>query len=160
MAWTITVDTHPDQEFVVQTPTPSAPPYGPPITLALALRVIDSAHQQALAHGWQMVFAVVDSTDHLVALHRMDGVHHASIRVAQGKASTAVNFKRPTKVFEDAISAGGAGVRLLALEGMVPMEGGIPLLQDGCIVGAIGVSGVQSMEDGLAALAGAAVTNG
>ncbi len=144
----------------MQASTPLAPRYGPPITLALALRVINGAHQLALAHRWQMVFAVVDSTDHLVALHRMDGIHHASIRVAQGKASTAVNFKRPTKVFEDAIAAGGAGMRLLALEGMVPMEGGIPLLQDGCIIGAIGVSGVQSMEDGLAALAGAAVTNG
>jgi glc operon protein GlcG len=144
----------------LQTQTPAIPLYGPPITLALALRVIERAHQEALAHGWLMVFAVVDSTDHLVALHRMDGVHHASIRVAQAKASTAVNFKRPTKVFEDAIAAGGAGVRLLALEGMMPMEGGIPLLQDGRIVGAIGVSGVQSMEDGLAAQAGAAVTNG
>lgn len=141
------------------TDTPGAPPYGPPIKLELALRVIDRAHQAALAHGWQMVFAVVDSTDHLVALHRMDAVHHASIRVAHGKASTAVNFKRPSKVFEDAIAAGGAGVRLLALEGMYPFEGGIPLLQDGCIVGAIGVSGVQSMEDGMAAQAGASVTN-
>lgn len=144
----------------MQTRPAAAPAYGPPITLELALRVIAAAHREALAHGWQMVFAVVDSTDHLVALHRMDGVHHASIRVAQGKASTAVNFKRPSKVFEDAIAAGGAGVRLLALEGMFPFEGGIPLLQQGCIVGAIGVSGVMSMEDGLAAAAGAAVTNG
>lgn len=143
----------------MQINNPAAPMYGPPITLDLALRVIDRAHQEALAHGWQMVFAVVDSTDHLVALHRMDGVHHASIRVAQGKASTAVNFKRPTKVFEDAIAAGGAGVSLLALEGMVPMEGGIPLLQDGRIVGAIGVSGVKSTEDGMVAQAGASVTH-
>ncbi len=143
----------------MSTNTPAIPAYGPAISLELALRVIDRAHQEALARGWNMVFAVVDSTDHLVALHRMDGVHHASIRVAHGKASTAVNFKRPTKVFEDAIAAGGAGVRLLALEGLYPFEGGIPLLQDGCIVGAIGVSGVQSMEDGLVARAGASVTN-
>ena len=140
--------------------TPVVPIYGPAISLELALRVIARAHETALANGWLMVFAVVDSTDHLVALHRMDGVHHASIRVAQGKASTAVNFKRPSKVFEDAIAAGGAGVRLLALEGMYPFEGGIPLMQEGRIVGAIGVSGVQSMEDGLAAQAGASVTNG
>ncbi len=143
----------------MSTNTPAIPAYGPAISLELALRVIERAHQEALARGWNMVFAVVDSTDHLVALHRMDGVHHASIRVAHGKASTAVNFKRPTKVFEDAIAAGGAGVRLLALEGLYPFEGGIPLLQDGCIVGAIGVSGVQSMEDGLVARAGASVTN-
>lgn len=141
-------------------PTPTAPMYGPAISLDLALRVIARAHETALANGWLMAFAVVDSTDHLVALHRMDGVHHASIRVAHGKASMAVNFKRPTKVYEDAIAAGGAGVRLLALEGLYPFEGGIPLLQDGNIVGAIGVSGVQSMEDGMAAQAGANVTNG
>lgn len=143
----------------MSTNPPAIPAYGPAISLELALRVIGRAHQEALAQGWKMVFAVVDSTDHLVALHRMDGVHHASVRVAHGKASTAVNFKRPSKVFEDAIAAGGAGVRLLALEGMYPFEGGIPLLQDGCIVGAIGVSGVQSMEDGMAAQAGASVTN-
>ncbi len=154
------VHRRPIQEPTLSSPFPAIPMYGPAISLELALRVIGRAHDTALANGWRMVFAVVDSTDHLVALHRMDGVHHASIRVAQGKASTAVNFKRPSKVFEDAIAAGGAGVRLLALEGMVPFEGGIPLLQDGCIVGAIGVSGVQSMEDGVAAQAGASVTNG
>ena len=141
----------------MSTNTSNPPEYGPAITLERALRVVEGAHQEALAQGWKMVFAVVDSTDHLVVLHRMDGVHHASIRVAHGKASTAVNFKRPSKSFEDAIAAGGAGLRLLALQGIVPMEGGIPLLLDGRIVGAIGVSGVQSREDGLAAQAGASV---
>jgi glc operon protein GlcG len=143
----------------VHTDIPKALPYGPAITLEVALRVIERAHQEALARGWRMAFAVIDSTDHLVALHRMDGVHHGSIAVAQGKASTAVNFKRTSKSFEDAIAAGGAGLRLLKLEGMVPFAGGVPLLMDGHIVGAIGVSGVQSMEDDLAAQAGASVTN-
>jgi uncharacterized protein GlcG (DUF336 family) len=101
-----------------------------------------------------MCIAVVNSAGHLVVFHKMDDVHHASVAVAQAKALTAVNFKRATKVFEDAIAAGGAGLRLLSIAGLCPLEGGIPLLQNGAVVGGIGVSGVQSAEDGQAALAG------
>lgn len=136
---------------------PSSPPYGPPILLDLAQQVAARAEAVALARGWKMCIAVVNSSGHLVVFRKMDDVHYASIAVAQAKALTAVNFKRPTKVFEDAIAAGGAGLRLLAIEGMCPMEGGIPLLQDGSVIGAIGVSGVQSAEDGQAAQAGASV---
>jgi glc operon protein GlcG len=136
---------------------PASPPYGPPISLALALQVAEGAQALAHAKGWKMCIAVVNSSGHLVVFHKMDDVHYASIAVAQAKALCAVNFKRPTKVFEDAIAAGGAGQRLLAIEGMCPMEGGIPLLQDGTVIGAIGVSGVQSAEDGQAAQAGASV---
>lgn len=100
------------------------------------------------------VHRLVNSSGHLVVFHKMDDVHYASIAVAQTKALTAVNFKRSTKVFEDAIAAGGAGLRLLTIEGLCPMEGGIPLLQDGAL---IGVSGVQSAEDSQAAQAGAGV---
>ncbi len=100
------------------------------------------------------VHRLVNSSGHLVVFHKMDDVHYPSIAVAQTKALTAVNFKRSTKVFEDAI---GAGLRLLSIEGLCPMEGGIPLLQDGALIGAIGVSGVQSAEDSQAAQAGADV---
>ena len=103
------------------------------------------------------VHRLVNSSGHLVVFHKMDDVHYPSIAVAQTKALTAVNFKRSTKVFEDAIAAGGEGLRLLSIEGLCPMEGGIPLLQDGALIGAIGVSGVQSAEDGQAAQAGAGV---
>ncbi len=141
----------------VITSPPAAPPYGPPISLDLARQVAAGAEALARAKGWKMCIAVVNSSGHLVVFHKMDDVHYASIAVAQAKALCAVNFKRPTKVFEDAIAAGGAGLRLLAIEGMCPMEGGIPLLQDGAVIGAIGVSGVQSAEDGQAAQAGASV---
>jgi glc operon protein GlcG len=137
------------------TSPPTSPPYGPPISLELARQVAASAEALARAKGWKMCIAVVNSSGHLVVFHKMDDVHYASIAVAQAKALTAVNFKRPTKVFEDAIAAGGAGLRLLSIEGLCPMEGGIPLLQDGAVIGAIGVSGVQSLEDGQAAQAGA-----
>lgn len=80
-----------------------------------------------------------------------------SVAVAQAKAESAVKFKRPTKVFEEALSAGGLGLRLLATAAACPLEGGLPLLQDGQVVGAIGVSGMQSTQDGIAAAAGAAV---
>ena len=143
-----------------KTAVPSSPPYGPPITLELARQAVSRAESQALAQGWKMVIAVVDSSGHLVVLHKMDDVHYASIQVAQAKALTAVNFKRPTKVFEDAIAAGGAGLRLLSIEGLCPLEGGIPLMRDGAIIGAIGVSGVQSAEDGQIAQAGASVVSG
>jgi glc operon protein GlcG len=134
---------------------PSSPPYGPPISLHLARQVAARAEAVALANGWKMCIAVLDSSGHLVVFHKMNDVHYASIQVAQAKALTAVNFKRSTKIFEDAISAGGPGLRLLSIEGLCPLEGGIPLLQDGALIGAIGVSGVQSTEDGQVAQAGA-----
>lgn len=132
------------------------PPYGPPITLALARHVAAQAEAFALSKAWKMCIAIVDSAGQLVVFHKMDEVHHASIAVAQAKALTAVNFKRATKGFEDAIAAGGAGLRLLSIPGLCPLEGGIPLLQNGTLIGAIGVSGVGSTEDGEAAQAGVA----
>jgi uncharacterized protein GlcG (DUF336 family) len=128
--------------------TPLTPSYGPPISLALAKTVVARAEAEAIAQGWKMVIAVVDSSGHLVMLHKMDDVHYAAIQVAQDKAVTAVNFKRSTKGFEDAVAAGGAGLRLLSIAGLCPLEGGIPLLQNGCVIGAVGVSGVSSPDDG------------
>jgi uncharacterized protein GlcG (DUF336 family) len=129
--------------------------YGPPLSLAQAKRVIEAAEAEALANQWAMVIAVLDSTGHLLALHRMDHAQYASIGVAQAKAQTALNFKRPTKIFEDGL-AGGA-LRWLAMPDICPLEGGIPITQDGKITGAIGVSGAQASQDAQVAAAGAKV---
>jgi uncharacterized protein GlcG (DUF336 family) len=131
--------------------------YGPPISLALAKQVVAAAEVEALQNGWAMVIAVADSTGHLVVLHKMDHAQFGSIAIAQSKAFTAVNFKRSSKIFEDAVAAGGLGVRLLSAPGLCALEGGLPLLSDGRIIGAIGVSGAQSTEDGQVAAAGARV---
>ncbi len=138
---------------------PATPPYGLAISLAEAKRVVARAEAEALARGWKVVVAMADSSAHLVVLHKMDDVHYAAIGVAQAKAVCSVNFKRATKSFEDAVAAGGAGVRLLAIEGLCPLEGGIPLLRDGVLVGAVGVSGVASAEDGLIAQLAASEVN-
>lgn len=132
-------------------------PYGPSISLSGARRVAAAAEAAALANGWAMVIAVVDAGANLVLLHKMEQAQIGSIAVAQAKAESAVKFKRPTKVFEEALSAGGLGLRLLATAAACPLEGGLPLLQDGQVVGAIGVSGMQSTQDGVVAAAGAAV---
>jgi uncharacterized protein GlcG (DUF336 family) len=93
------------------------------------------------------VIAILDSGGHVVMLHRFDNVQLSSIDISQGKARTALMFKRPTKVLDDAISSGGAGLRFLSLKDIVPLEGGLPIVVDGKIVGAIGVSGVLSAQD-------------
>ncbi len=140
-------------------PTPLPPPYGPPISLAVARRVADAAQAEAEKNGWPMVIAIVDSTCHLALLYRLDQAQLGSVAVAQAKAETAVNFRRPTKVFEDLIGKGGNHLRMLAMPGMTPLEGGVPILSNGAVIGAIGVSGMQSGQDqqvaeaGLAALA-------
>lgn len=102
-----------------------------------------------------MVIAIVDSTGHLVMLHRLDQAQYGSIAIARQKAETALNFRRSTKVFEDAVAAGGLGLRLLATEHLLPLDGGLPLLVNGAVVGAIGVSGMQSWQDAQVAAAGA-----
>jgi len=104
---------------------------------------------------------VVDSGANLVVLHKMDMAQIGSVAVAQAKAKSAVRFKRPTKVFEEALVAGGLGLRLLATEGVCPLEGGLPLMHAGQLIGAIGVSGMQSTQDARVAAAGAtALTDG
>jgi uncharacterized protein GlcG (DUF336 family) len=121
-----------------------------------------AAEAATIERGWPMAIAIVDSTGHLVVFHRCDQTQHASVVLAQAKAETAVNFRRPTKFYEDAIAGGGMGLRLLAAPGVLPMEGGLPLIADGEVIGAIGVSGMQSSQDaeiarvGIAALASAA----
>lgn len=129
--------------------------YGPPISLEQAKGVMAAAEAEARANDWPMVIAIVDSGGHLVMLHSFDHAQHGSVAIAQEKARCAVNFKRPTKAFEDAVAQGGLNLRILAAPGMVPLEGGLPLIAGGRIVGAIGVSGMRSNQDGQVAEAGA-----
>lgn len=129
--------------------------YGAPISLERAKGVMAAAEAEARANDWPMVIAIVDSGGHLVMLHSVDHAQHGSVVIAQEKARCAVNFKRPTKAFEDAVAEGGYNLRVLAAPGMMPLEGGLPLIVDGRIVGAIGVSGMRSNQDGQVAEAGA-----
>ncbi len=134
--------------------------YGPPISLVDAKQVIEAAEAEASANRWAMVIAVADSTGHIVALHRMDHAQFGSVPIAQAKALTAVNFKRPTKIFVEAVAQGGLGLRLLSTPGLCPLEGGIPLLRDDKVIGAIGISAARSTQDGQVALAGTKVIHG
>lgn len=118
-----------------------------------ARMVLDAAQAEARRNGWSVSIAVVDPAGQLVAFARGDDAHHASIDLALGKARTAARFRRPSKEMEDRLATRPA---FLAVEGIVPIEGGIPILVDGKVVGAIGVSGVTSQQDAQIAAAGAA----
>jgi uncharacterized protein GlcG (DUF336 family) len=131
--------------------------YGLPIGLEDARRVTAAAIAEAAKNGWSMAVAVVDPAGLLVFFEKMDGTQNGSVAVSLSKARSAALFKRPTKTFQDMLAAGGEGVRVLRIEGAVPVEGGVPLVQDGRITGAVGVSGGASAEDGVVARAGAAV---
>jgi uncharacterized protein GlcG (DUF336 family) len=130
-------------------------PYGPPINLEAAKKAAASAIAEARKNNWTMAVAIIDIGGNLVYFEKMDGTQTASIRVAIGKGRSAAIWKRPTKVWQDAVAEGGAGLRILALEGAVPIEGGLPLVMDGKIVGGIGVSGGSGAQDGVVAKAGA-----
>jgi len=134
---------------------PSTPPYGPAISLDDAKRAMSAAELEAAKNSWQVAITILDSGGNLVMFHKMDNTQLASITASQGKARTALTFKRPSKALDDAIAAGGAGLRLLAVKDITPLEGGLPILVDGKIVGAIGVSGALSSQDAQAAKAGA-----
>lgn len=122
------------------------------MTLDAARKVAAAAEAEALRNKWNVVIAVVDDGANLVLLERMDDAQIGSIEVAIAKARSAVSFKRPTKAFEDAVAGGRNAI--LGLPGALPLEGGLPLLVDGRVVGAIGVSGVTSQQDGIIAKAG------
>ena len=136
-------------------PPPPQIPYGAPITLEQAKKVLAGAEAEAMKNKWNVVITVLDPGGHLVAMHRLDGTQLGSIEAARQKAYSAVLYRRPTKVFQDLVAQGGANLRLLALAGASPLEGGIPIIVDGKIVGAIGVSGVTSEQDAQVAKAGA-----
>lgn len=130
-------------------------PYGPPISLENAKKAAAAAMAEAAKNHWNMAVAVVDPNGTLVYYEKMDNTQLGSANVAVDKARSAALFKRPTKAFQDALAAGGDSVRILRLQGAVPVEGGIPLVADGKIVGAIGVSGATSAQDAQCAKAGA-----
>ena len=124
------------------------------LSLDDAKRIADACRAAAGEHGWPVVIAVVDDGGHLMYLERMDQTQKASSVVAVEKARTALLFKRPTKAIEEAVSSGRAA--MMMLPGATPIEGGLPLVRDGQYLGAIGISGVQSFEDGIVAAAGVA----
>ncbi len=121
--------------------------------LADAKKIAEAAEAEAIRNKWLVIIAIVDDGGHLVYLQRLDGAQFGSIDVAIAKAHAAIAFKRPTKAWEELVNQGH--VRYLALPGSLPLEGGLPLIVDGQIVGAIGVSGVKSNEDAQIAKAGA-----
>ena len=130
-------------------------PYGASVNLDTARKIAAMSITEANKSGFKMAIAIVDTAGDLVYFEKMDGTQVASVNIAQDKARSSVRFKRPTKAMQDILAAGGAGVRFLALQGAVPVEGGLPLLMDGKIVGAIGASGGTSDQDGQVAKAGA-----
>lgn len=134
--------------------------YGAPIQLNEAKSVVAAAERYALENELAVIIAVVDSAAQLVVVHRLDHAQFGSIPVAISKAETAVRFKRPTKAFEDALSQGGLGLRLLTISGAAAIDGGLPLLRDGRLVGAIGVAGMLPQQDAAVASAGAAQFHG
>ena len=130
--------------------------YGAPISLENAKKIVAAGQAYAVSKQYTVVIAIVDTGGNLVVLEKQDNTQIASIEVAIGKAKTANNFKRPTKALEDAIAAGGAGARVLALPA-TPIEGGEPIYSsDGKIIGAIGVSVMSSVQDAEVAKAGLA----
>jgi glc operon protein GlcG len=133
-------------------------PYGPPISLDRSLAVIHAAVAEAKKRDWKMNVAVADSGGNLVAFQRMDGAMLASIQIAEHKARAAATFRRPTKVFEDGINLAHLNY-LLAFDGVIASRGGIPLIDNGAIIGAIGCSGGTDSQDEIVSKAGAALIN-
>jgi glc operon protein GlcG len=143
---------------VIPAEIPFDVPYGRPISLEQAQAVIKAAVEEARKRDWKMNVAVADSGGNLVAFQRMDGAMLASIQIAQHKARAAVTFRRPTKVFEDGINLMHLNY-LLAFDGIIASRGGIPLIDQGDIIGAIGCSGGTDSQDEVVSKAGAAVIN-
>jgi glc operon protein GlcG len=138
-----------------QTPAPP-PPYGLGISFDAAKKALAAAEAEAKKNNWAVAIAIVDSSAKLAAFSKMDSTQHASVDIAIGKAVTANNLRRPTKALQEGIAQGGVGLRILGQPGITPLEGGVPIMVDGKIVGAIGVSGVMSNQDAEVAMAGAA----
>src|ERR1700674_4649618 len=130
-------------------------PYGAPVSLENAKKAAAAAIAEAEKNKWSVAVAIVDPNGTLVYYEKLDNTQIGSAKVAVEKARSSALFKRPTKTFEDQLAAGGDGLRTLGLEGAVPLEGGIPIVMDGKIVGAIGVSGAKSPQDVQCAQAGA-----
>jgi uncharacterized protein GlcG (DUF336 family) len=137
---------------------PFANPYGPPITVQKAQAAMQAAAAEATKRGWALNIAVYDSGANLVAFERMDGAQIASIAISQHKARVAVTFRRPTKALEDAVVKAGLNY-ILTLDDVIASRGGIPLIENGNIIGAIGCSGGTGSQDEVVCMAGAATIN-
>jgi uncharacterized protein GlcG (DUF336 family) len=122
------------------------------ITLEAARKMMAAAEAEAAKHGWKMAIAIVDESGNLILFEKLDDTQPGSIAVAMNKARTAANFKRPTKVLEDMVTAGRTV--FLAIEGLLPLQGGVPVSADGKVIGAVGVSGGTAAQDEQVALAG------
>jgi len=145
------------QQPAAPTAAPPQPPYGAPITLDQAKRVMAAAELEAAKNSWIVAITILDSGGNMVMFHKADNAQLSAITTSAGKARTALEFKLPSKALDDAIAAGGAGMRLLALKDITPLQGGLLILVDGKIAGAIGVSGALSAQDDQIAKAGADV---
>lgn len=130
-------------------------PYGLPVSLANAKKAAAAVVAEATKNGWTMVVAIVDPDGTLIFYEKMDNTQLGSATVAIDKARSAALFKRPSKAFEDLLGQGNEGARYLKMAGALPIQGGIPLVMDGKIVGAIGVSGAKSAQDAHCAQVGA-----
>jgi glc operon protein GlcG len=137
-----------------QQPPAGPPPYGPPITLDQAKKAVDAAVEESKKNNWGMNVAVVGPSGDLIHFSRMDNAQFASIRIAQHKARTAATFRRPTKAFQDGMQATPPNLVLLTLDDVIASEGGIPIVIDGKIAGAIGCSGATGAQDTIACTAG------
>ena len=134
-----------------------APPstrYGAPISIEAAKKAMAAAEAEATKNNWGVAIAIVDFGGNLVMLQRLDNAQLSAARIAEAKARTAVEFRRPTKALEDAVAGGGVGLRVLTFGASVA-EGGVPIASGGSIIGGIGVSGVASHQDAQVAQAGA-----
>jgi glc operon protein GlcG len=132
---------------------PAPVPYGTPITLEQAKKVAAGAEAEAKKNNWNMTTAIAEPSGSLVYLQKMDGAPYASVNVAPDKARSAAMYRNPTKAFEDRLAAGQSYI--LTLRGAMPVEGGLPIVVDGKMIGAIGISGGSAQQDGIAAKAGA-----
>lgn len=136
-------------------PAAVPPPYGAPIPLAIARKAVEAAEMEARKNNWGMAIAVLDTTGSLAMFVKLDSTQTASVAIAQAKARTALDLRRPTKAVQDGVAAGGVGLRALAIPGIMPIDGGFPIVIDGKVVGAIGVSGGAAEQDAQVAKAGA-----
>lgn len=131
-------------------------PYGPTLTLVEAKQMMQASEQFAQAQRWPVAIVITDASGGILMALKLDNTQHSSMDIAMGKARTAVNFRRPTRMFQEGIKAGGEGLRFLAVPGVTPLEGGFPVIRQGKVVGGIGVSGVLSSQDSEVAQAGLA----
>jgi len=131
-------------------------PYGAPMSLDSAKKAMAASEAEAAKNQWPVAIAILDTTGSLIMLQKLDNTQTGSAEIAIGKARTALDFRRPSKAMQDVVAGGGAGLRLLSVRSMLALEGGVPVVVDGKVVGAVGVSGVTSEQDAQVAMAGAA----